>query len=581
MVGVVLCFSNMYFGLQTGWVTMGALQSSVVGFLIFQTCVRGGRGTFGPLENVVLQTVSVAVATMPLAGGFVGIIPALKLMNPPVVLTTGQQLLWCGSLAFFGIFVAVPLRRQVIVVEQLPFPSGTATAKLIGVLHAGAENADFNERWNSLSASFSLSIAMSLACFFWPRFQNLPVASWLGFSSLTAWHWSLRPSVSLFGQGMIMGMRSSLSMLLGAIVGWGILGPLAQAKGWASGPIDSWETGPQGWVLWVSIGLMLGEALTSFLFIVGRHLLTEWHDRGDRSGVGLQIRSSADRCIPREVAPPSELVPGRVWGGGLAVSLVACAAVLAPMFQLNVGVVCLGLFLSCLVSIVAVRALGQTDLNPVSGVGKLSQLVFAGLFPGQIVANLVAGAMAEAGAMQCGDLMQDLKTGHLLRASPRVQFVAQLIGAAFSVFVTVFAYHLYEVTYGIPSEQFAAPVARVWLDMAMLSKTGLSGLPPTAFACAGCFAAVGVVLASLDAMGGPRLRQFLPSGIAMGIGMYLTPDWTIPRVLGGLAEWAWRSGDPRSHEVHCLMTATGLVFGEGVMSMIALVLKACHVPTFG
>jgi len=46
-----------------------------------------------------------------------------------------EQLAWCSALCYFGIFFAVPLRRQTILVEELPFPSGTATAKLIEVLH--------------------------------------------------------------------------------------------------------------------------------------------------------------------------------------------------------------------------------------------------------------------------------------------------------------------------------------------------------------------------------------------------------------------------------------------------------------
>ena len=82
-VGSVLCFTNMYFGLQTGWVTMGSIQAAVVGFAIFKLCIPGVV-PFGPLENVVLQTVSVATATMPLAGGFIGIIPALGMLDPPV-----------------------------------------------------------------------------------------------------------------------------------------------------------------------------------------------------------------------------------------------------------------------------------------------------------------------------------------------------------------------------------------------------------------------------------------------------------------------------------------------------------------
>ena len=47
-----------------------------------------------------------------------------------------------------------------------------------------------------------------------------------------------------------------------------------------------------------------------------------------------------------------------------------------------------------------VRALGETDLNPVSGLGKISQLLFAWIQPGNVVANIIAGGVAEAGAQQ-------------------------------------------------------------------------------------------------------------------------------------------------------------------------------------
>lgn len=69
------------------------------------------------------------------------IIPALALLSPtldhspPIILTPTQLVLWCASVAFFGVFLAVPLRKQVIVKEKLVFPSGSATAQLIGVLH--------------------------------------------------------------------------------------------------------------------------------------------------------------------------------------------------------------------------------------------------------------------------------------------------------------------------------------------------------------------------------------------------------------------------------------------------------------
>lgn len=64
-----MCFSNMYFGLQTGWISMMSLQASLLGFAIFKPFQNGLSSHFKPIENVYLQTVAVATATMPLAAG--------------------------------------------------------------------------------------------------------------------------------------------------------------------------------------------------------------------------------------------------------------------------------------------------------------------------------------------------------------------------------------------------------------------------------------------------------------------------------------------------------------------------------
>jgi uncharacterized oligopeptide transporter (OPT) family protein len=59
----------MYFGLQTGWISMMSLQSSLLGFTMFKPFQHMLKHKFGPVENVVLQTTAVATATMPLAAG--------------------------------------------------------------------------------------------------------------------------------------------------------------------------------------------------------------------------------------------------------------------------------------------------------------------------------------------------------------------------------------------------------------------------------------------------------------------------------------------------------------------------------
>ena len=126
IIGTLACFSNSYFGLQTGWISMMSLPLSLLGFAVFKAFNDQLSYPFSPVENVLVQTVAVAVGTMPLAAGLVGIIPALeKLLLPreggPLDLNWGMLVIWSLGVAFFGVFFAVPLRRQVIVREKYPF----------------------------------------------------------------------------------------------------------------------------------------------------------------------------------------------------------------------------------------------------------------------------------------------------------------------------------------------------------------------------------------------------------------------------------------------------------------------------
>ena len=147
-IGVIICFSNTYFGLQTGWVSGMAMPAALIGFSFFKSISNYLSYPFTPVENVLIQTVAGAVGTMPLGCGFVGVLPALNFLlkpeeNGPLVLGTEKLMIWAVGICFFGVFIAVPLRREVIIREKLKFPSGTATALMIGVLHGNTdENGD-------------------------------------------------------------------------------------------------------------------------------------------------------------------------------------------------------------------------------------------------------------------------------------------------------------------------------------------------------------------------------------------------------------------------------------------------------
>lgn len=139
-IGVIICFSNTYFGLQTGWISGMAMPAALISFAYFKLIARYIDYPFTPVENVLVTTVAGAVGTMPLGCGFVGVMPALNFLltseeNGPLVLSTGKLIIWAIGVCFFGVVFAVPLRREVIIRERLKFPSGTATALVIGVLH--------------------------------------------------------------------------------------------------------------------------------------------------------------------------------------------------------------------------------------------------------------------------------------------------------------------------------------------------------------------------------------------------------------------------------------------------------------
>ncbi|KAF9926367.1 hypothetical protein FBU30_004031 [Linnemannia zychae] len=713
-IGTLLCFTNMYFGLQTGWISMMSLQSSLLGFAIFKALKNFIKVPFGPAENIVLQSVAVATGTMPLAAGFVGIIPALKLMtikdNPDggsVELSAGNLILWSLAIAFFGVFIAVPLRRQVIIKEKLPFPSGTATAQMIGVLHnthlvnrlsahhqtatevtsaqygeeglrrrknnnekaeleeytkesqqslgqlavvddkdtsnssgrveIHGENGehftldkdflkDDNWRLNmtALGISFGLSALYTLLSYFFPVISTVPIFDWLSGMTVTVastWQWFLTPSLSYVGQGVIMGFPTTASMLLGCVVGWGILSPIVTKKKWVTGPVGSSTTGARGWILWISLGVMIAEAVISLLGVIVLSFIAHYRRRtrekrraerraaleASAAQTGADIDAfSIEEDLDDQDAPIDQLVPLKIWVCGLILSSALCLLLIWVVFKdqhMPVYATLLAIVLGCILSVLGVRALGSTDLNPVSGIGKVSQFAFAGVVPGGIVANLIAGGIAEAGAQQAGDLMQDLKTGHLLGASPKAQFWAQLIGSLASVFISTGVFKLYSSAYELPGPQFAVPTAKVWLDLARL----LNGqaLPyntgPFIWGFSAFFAVltlVSVVYSDVAFLksrgrngtvrGRPRWVGWIPSGIAFAIGMYNLPNFTLARFVGGVVSlwWDWHCKKYANHpsakyaklgRVFLIIIASGFVLGEGTFSILNLILKTAKV----
>jgi OPT family oligopeptide transporter len=338
-----------------------------------------------------------------------------------------------------------------------------------------------------LLVCFAVSGLFTVATYFLPVLRNIPI---FGSVAASTWLWTLNPSLAYVGQGIIMGPATTLHMLLGAVVGWGILSPLAKHKGWAPAPVGDWENGSKGWIVWTSLAIMLADAVVSLGYLALRSARQQFPQLRDALGLRLvssqvntllgrrlhgytSIGADADEAdagrssAPRrstsdnsdvdleeeekedDDAPLDQQISDRLVVVGLILSILFCILCihivfgdLVPLYATVTAV-----FMALVLSIMGVRALGETDLNPVSGISKLAQLFFALIIPqsnkSSVLINLVAGAVSEAGALQAGDMMQDLKTGHLLGAAPKAQFWGQVIGATVGAVVSAFIYRLY------------------------------------------------------------------------------------------------------------------------------------------
>ncbi|GFF69364.1 putative oligopeptide transporter YGL114W [Aspergillus udagawae] len=738
VIGALITFSNTYFGLQTGWISTMAMPSALIGFSVFKVFSKYLSYPFTPIENVLIQTVAGAVGTMPLGCGFVGVIPALEFLirdgedgpsgdggtgeGGPLKLNFWKLVLWSLGVCLFGVVFAVPLRKEVIVREKLRFPSGTASALMLRVLHGSgftdekakkkvhptavlregdgemrgllhetgeeegnallqkdasecqsADRRDWRSKMRLLVGAFAVSGVYTLFSYFVPQVRDVPI---LGLSLAQNWLWTLNPSPAYIGQGIIMGPSTCMHMLFGAILGWGILSPLAKARGWAPGPVDSWEDGSKAWIVWVSLAIMLADSLVSLAWLVlkpvianapklkarffssrvGKWILAKWSNTSSRhsyvrysalspiseesstAAYSAQLPATHGEPEEEDDAPPSQLISTRTVAILLPLTLILNVVCMHIVFGdvMSPLLSSLATILAVLLSIMGVRALGETDLNPVSGISKLTQLLFSLATPAShfsrrtaLITNLLAGAVSESGALQAGDMMQDLKTGHLLGASPKAQFYGQIIGSLVGAVLSTAVYRMYVSVYQVPGPMFQTPTAYVWIFTARLV-TG-QGLPPMArqasLLAGTVFVAVTILriyAASPLANGGRRnvsapWRAWVPGGIAVAVGIFNVPSFTLARAIGGVIAWWWsrshtststtsssevpgetvadqtpggsrvpaavagktaeqaaREADAASSSV--VVLASGLILGEGIISIVNLLLASGNVP---
>ena len=190
---------------------------------------------------------------------------------PALVMLTGARpdawilIVWFAGIAALGVFAAIPIKRQLINQEQLPFPTGTATAETIRALHAKTRAAEAGPL--GLASLFGAVIA-------WFRDANL---AWMPFRipsqfglpisfrgrPMLDWTLGLEGSVLMFGAGALMSWRTGWSLLLGALFTFGVVAPELVELGVIPGVEFKLIA---KWTVWMGAAVLVSSGLTSFAF---------------------------------------------------------------------------------------------------------------------------------------------------------------------------------------------------------------------------------------------------------------------------------------------------------------------------
>lgn len=570
VLGGVLSLTNLYIGLKAGWGFGVAITACILSYAIWTGLHKAGvvRTPMTVLENNCMQSTASA-AGYSTGSTLVSAFAAYILLNGqplPLPLT----LAWVFFLAVLGVTMAVPMKRQMINIEQLRFPSGIAAAETLHALHAHGQK--------GMRAARALFAAGGVAALdkFWAEGMALLGAKASGWSSaalltkLQSWLlgaetfkvWSGRTvcfswDFIFVAAGAITGMRVCASMLISGTLCWAVFVPLLQHHGVVSG--SGFRELVQ-WTLWGGTACMVTSGLLSF-GLQWRSALRAFRSLGRMFGGGRPARWDALEAIE---------TPGSWFVGGQLISLVVLAWMAHASFDMPWWQSVLAVALSFALAVVACRVTGETDTTPIGAMGKVTQLTFGALNPGNINVNLMSANITSGAAISAADLLTDLKSGYLLGANPRKQFLAQFFGIFTGTVVTVLSFSvLIPNAQALGGDQFPAPAAQTWAAVAQALSRGLAALEPLKVWSIVVGGLVGIVMALLPVLF-PKQRNWLPSPAGFGLAWVFHWYYAMLFFLGALVAWVWRRRWPGNAEEFLFPVASGVIAGGSLMGVLLI-----------
>lgn len=565
-LGALMSISNLYTTLKVGWSFGVAITACVLSFVIWRTVrlVLPGVSQMTILENNCMQSTASAAGYS--TGATIGTAFGALLLITGVHIGWQTVLPWTLITAALGVFLAVPMKRQMINRENLAFPSGIAAAETLKSLYGKGQEAV--RQAYALVATMAVGALVGLAGkgeFAWQLAMRFKLPEMIPFtisrgsldmSKLPGF--GFEPSILLIGAGMIVGLRVSTSMLLGALLLYFVIGPHIIGLG------DVKEPGTLlRWSLWPGTALLVASGLTAFAM--------QWRTvLKAMASVKAAVRGSSQEGAD----PTAHIEVPTLW---LVLGLVPLTIFMIILqfaaFKINVALGLLSVIMSFFLALVACRATGETDITPIGAMGKITQLTYAVLAPSNITTNLMAASVTANIASSSADLLTDLKSGYLLGANARKQFIAQFIGVFFGCMAIVPAWYLM-VPDKAALDKFNPPAANMWRAVAEALSNGIHYVPETARTGMVIAALLGIGLTIVEACAPPRVKKFLPSSMGLGLSWVVVFANSLSFFIGAVLALVWSLINTRNASTYTIPVASGAVAGESLMCAIIAMITA-------
>lgn len=375
----------------------------------------------------------------------------------------------------------------------------------------------------------------------------------------------------------------NISLLLGAVISWGIMWPIVARLEGVWFPANIPETSMKsltGYKVFISISLLLGDGLYNFVKILCFTLLSildRFKKRTNLSDPGMtgdELRK--DEIFVRESIP--------MWVGGIGyLTFAVIAVIFIPMIFPEVKwywVIIAYAFAPSLAFCNAYGA-GLTDFNMAYNYGKLGLFMMAALAGKEhgVLAGLAGCGLIKSIANVSCNLVIDLKTAHLTLTSPRAMFVSQAIGTVIGCVVAPLSFFLFYNAFdvGNPKGEFKAPYALIYRNMAVLSVEGFSALPAHCLQLCYGFFGFAILTNLAKDLSPRRVGNWIPLPMAMAVPFLIGGYFTIDMCLGSAIVVVWHKIKSQKAEVLVPAVASGMICGEGMWILPASILALAKV----